>query len=227
MFSDKTFQIAFLISAIAHGFILLQNSNVALLPPKKNEQKFEVSYIKAVEEPKAYPKSEKPQKKEQFLKIPAKITVDKRTPPPFIDKEGIFNKGKEIMSLKQTFTKPEFIKSDIVAIQKKITLPPIDIDKINNPSYISYYQLIREKIRRAAYRNYTRNETGEVYLSFIISSDGYLKEVQLSEERSSPNPYLKEIALRSIKEASPFPDFPKELDYPQLSFNVVISFEIE
>jgi len=226
MLSDKTFQIAFLISVIAHGFILLQNSNVAIFPPKKNEQKFEVSYIKPVEEPKAYPKSEKPPK-EQFLKIPAKITVDKRTPPPFIDKEEIFRKGKEIISANRTFTKPEFIKSDVVAIQKKISLPPIDIDKINNPSYISYYQLIREKIRRAAYRNYTRNETGEVYLSFIISSDGYLKEVRFSEERSSSNLYLKEIAMRSIKEASPFPNFPKELDYPQLSFNVVISFEIE
>jgi TonB family protein len=226
MFSDKTFQIAFLISVIAHGFVLLQNSNVAIFPPKKNEQKFQVSYIKPVEEPKVYPKSEKP-KKEQFLKIPSKITVDKRTPPPFIDKEEIFNKAKEIMSLKKTFTKPDFIKSDVVVIQKKITMPPIDLDKINNPSYISYYQLIREKIRRAAYRNYTRNETGEVYLSFIISSDGYLKEVRFSEERSSSNPYLKEIAMRSIKEASPFPNFPKELDYSQLSFNVIISFEIE
>jgi TonB family protein len=66
-----------------------------------------------------------------------------------------------------------------------------------------------------------------VYLSFIISTEGYLREVRLVEEKSSFSPYLREIALRSIKEASPFPDFPKELDYPQLTFNVVISFEIE
>ena len=226
MFSDKTFQIAFLISAIAHGFILLQNSNVAIFPPKKNEQKFEVSYIKPAQETKIYPKSEKP-KQEQFLKIPAKITADKRTPPPFMDKEGIFKKGKETISLSQVLTKPDFIKSNVVAAQKKISLPPIDIDKINNPSYLSYYQIVREKIRRAAYRNYNRNEVGEVYLSFIISNDGYLKEVRLSEEKSSFTPYLKEVATRSIKEASPFPNFPKELDYLQLSFNVVISFEIE
>ena len=42
----------------------------------------------------------------------------------------------------------------------------------------------------------------------------------------SGNPYLRDIALRSIK-ASSFPNFPKELDYLQLTFNVVISFEIE
>jgi TonB family protein len=86
---------------------------------------------------------------------------------------------------------------------------------------------VREKIRRAAYQNYTRIETGEVYVSFIISNDGYLKEIKLIPEKSSPIPYLRETALKSIKEASPFPNFPKDLDYPQLSFNVVISFEIE
>jgi len=87
--------------------------------------------------------------------------------------------------------------------------------------------MVREKIRRAAYQNYSRIDTGEVFLSFIISNDGYVRDTNLVEEKSSTNFYLREIALRSIKEASPFPNFPKELDYPQLSFNVVISFEVE
>ena len=139
----------------------------------------------------------------------------------------VIRKSREIISQKYAFTKPAFVKPDIIAVKKKITLPPIDLDKINNPSYISYYQIVREKIRRAAYQNYTRAEVGEAYLSFLISSDGSLKAMHLIEEKSSPSVYLKEISLRSIKEASPFPNFPKELDYPQLSFNVVISFEIE
>jgi TonB family protein len=148
-------------------------------------------------------------------------------PPPFIDRESIFNQKQQPVLPKPSFAKPVLIKPDIIAIKKKITLPPIDLDKINNPSYISYYQIVREKIKRAAYQNYTRTEVGEVYLSFIISSDGYLNELQLKEEKSTASPYLKEIALHSIKDASPFPNFPQELDYPQLSFNVVISFEIE
>jgi len=32
--------------------------------------------------------------------------------------------------------------------------------------------------------------------------------------------------LRSIKDANPFPPFPKDLNYPELTFNVVISFEV-
>ena len=226
MFSDKVFQITLLISLAAHGVILLQNSSLNLFAAKKIEQKLEVSYIGNPQEAKPAPKTS-PIKNEPPLKISAKITADKTVPPPYIDKEKIFFRSKEIISQKYVFEKPFLIRPDIIAVKKKITLPPIGIDKINNPVYISYYQIVREKIRRAAYQNYTRSETGEVYLSFVIFTDGSLKEMQLVQEKSSADTYLRDIALRSIKEASPFPNFPKELDYPQLSFNVVISFEIE
>ena len=228
MFSDKTFTITLVLSAITHGIILFQNPNLNLniFPKDKKEPVLEVSYVKSPQETKEYPKTTLP-KKEPFLRLSSKITANKTNPPPFIDRESIFRKSKEIISHKYAFTKPTFAKPDIIAVKKKITLPPIDLDKIDNPSYISYYQIVREKIRRAAYQNYTRAEVGEVYLSFLIFSDGSLKAVQLIEEKSSPSTYLKEISLRSIKEASPFPNFPKELDYPHLSFNVVISFEIE
>jgi TonB family protein len=125
------------------------------------------------------------------------------------------------------FSKPTLTNSQVLAIKRKITLPALQMAKIDNPSYISYYQIVREKIRRSAYQNYTHNATGEVYVSFIISNDGYIKDVRLVEEKTAADDYLKNIALRSIRDASPFPNFPKELDYPQLSFNIIISFEIE
>jgi len=230
MFSDRVFQITLLISLIAHTVILFQNANLNLFSNNKKDQKMEVSYIKEPKKELEPLKAAAPlpvPKKEPFLKLPPNITAKKRTPPPFIDKQDLFNKRESNILPEPTFTKPAFIKPDIIAVKKKITLPPIDIDKINNPSYIGYYQIVREKIKRAAYQNYTHAETGEVYLSFIISCDGYLKEIRLSEEKSSSSSYLKETALRSVKDASPFPNFPKELDYPQLSFNVIISFEIE
>ncbi|OGX41293.1 MAG: hypothetical protein A2984_03035 [Omnitrophica WOR_2 bacterium RIFCSPLOWO2_01_FULL_41_12] len=218
MFSAKAFQITLLISVIAHGIILFQNSNLSLFSKDNKEQDIEVRYLKNDQKPEEKPKTTN-LKKEPLLKLPAKITENKRTPPPFVNKEAGLPES--------IFTKPTLIRPDIISIKKKITLPPVDMDKINNPSYISYYQIVREKIRRAAYQNYTRTETGEAYLSFIVSSEGDLKTVRLVQEKSSKSPYLQEIALRSIKDASPFPIFPKELDYPQLSFNVVISFQIE
>jgi TonB family protein len=218
MSSDRTFLIALSISLIAHGIILWQNSNLDFFSQNKKLQKLEVSYLKNP------PKTEAPKqniviKKEPLLKLSSKITVDKRIPPPYVDKKVSFTKP--------TFTKPNFIRPDIIAVKKKITLPPINMSKINSPSYISYYQIVREKIRRAAYQNYTQAEVGEVYLSFIVSKEGYLKEVRLAADKPVVNPYLRETALKSVKDAAPFPNFPPALDYPQLSFNVVISFEIE
>jgi TonB family protein len=229
MFSDRIFQITFLISLIAHAVILAGNPNFRFLPTPKVEKNLEVRYVQEPKKAKPELKPVNTLKNEPFLKIPPKITLEKKIPPPFIDKEAVFGGNKTPNpSIRQvTFDKPAFAKPDIIAIKKKITFPPVDLDKIDNPSYISYYQIVREKIKRSAYESYTRQETGDVYLSFVISGDGYLKEVRLAQERSSPNPYLREIALRSVKDAAPFPNFPKELDYPQLSFNVIISFEIE
>lgn len=227
MFSNNLFRTAFLVSLIAHGIILAQNPNFNIFPPSKPAQKMEVSYLKHIQENKEQPPVLRSLNKEPFLKMSAKITADKRTPPPFIDKDKLFSKTRTINSRQGLFTKPEFTKPDIIAVKKKITLPAIDTNRISNPSYISYYQIVREKIKRAAYQNYTGREIGEVVISFVISDDGYLKELRLIEDKSSPSTYLRDIALRSIKDASPFPNFPKDLTYPHLSFNLAITFEVE
>jgi TonB family protein len=195
-------------------------------------------------------------KPEPFLRLDSKIIVgNRRAPLPYVEPadtsvgtkvapnrsenntlandsaqaHGLPSFGQSQAENNKTleFSKPIFTNPEMTAFKKKISLPAIEMAKIDNPSYISYYQIVREKIRRSAYQNYTHNETGEVYVSFIISNDGYLKDVHLVEEKTTVNDYLKDIALRSIRDASPFPNFPKELDYPQLSFNIIISFEIE
>jgi len=236
MFTDRALASALALSLLAHGIILLQNPNfnLGILHKNKREHILEVNYIKKLRElpkplrqAKITPPKAGLDQKEAFLDLSAKITAAKINPAPYIDRESIIRKNKEAVSRKYAFIKPAFSKPEIISTKKKISMPPIDLDKINNPSYISYYQIVREKIRRAAYQNYTRAEIGDIYLSFLISSDGSLKAAKLVEEKSSPSAYLRETALRSIKEAAPFPAFPKELDYPELSFNVVISFEIE
>ena len=226
MFSERIFQITFLLSLIAHGIILFQNPNFSLFPALKKEETLEVSYLKIPQGKEEYKKAS-PLKNEPFLKIPSKITLQKIAPPPFLDKESVFKELGQPVLPQPVFNKPAFIRPDIIAIKKKITLPPIGIEKIKNPTYINYYQIVREKIRRAAYQNYMREEEGEIYLSFVISNNGSLKDLRILEDKSSNSAYLKDVALRSIQAASPLPAFPKELDYPQLSFNVVISFEIE
>jgi TonB family protein len=226
MASDKLFQAALLISLLVHGVVLLQNPNFNLPFSNKNETKLEISYVKPSKETKP-PLKAASQEREPFLRLPQNIVVSNKLPPPYIDKETVFKKEKTASLDNKEFSKPIFNKPEIVAIKKKITLPPIDLNKISNPTYISYYQVVREKIKRAAYQIYSGTEEGEATISFIVSSDGYLQDLKLLEEKSSSSEYILEIALRSVKDASPFPAFPRELDYPQLSFNLTITFEVE
>ncbi len=228
MFSEKILQITLVVSLLCHAILLFcYRSNLAIGNLEKKLKSLEITYVKTLESVKrALPKNETA----ALSKIPRKTYLNKSAPPPFIDRESALplKNNPEMYSRSQALLKPNFIKSEVIPLKKKISLPPVDTAKINNPSYLDYYQLVREKIRRSAYQNYSRTEIGEVYISFLISSDGQILEMRLIEDKTRANQYLRDTAMRSIRDASPFPAFPKELSgYPQLSFNVIISFEIE
>ncbi|MFC1703428.1 energy transducer TonB [Candidatus Omnitrophota bacterium] len=110
--------------------------------------------------------------------------------------------------------------------EKKVVVPELSTT-IESPAYLTYYQIIRERIRDLAYLHYVRYQEGEVFLSFVLSSHGSLKDIRIFDDKSTNDAYLRDVALKSIKDATPFPSFPKELEYPELSFNVIISFEVD
>ena len=92
---------------------------------------------------------------------------------------------------------------------------PSDLPSDKKPTYASYYQTIRELIRRSLADNYSRSlGKGEVGVTFILRADGKVKKVDLVEKKSTANEYLKNITLRCIKTASPFPPFPDDLNLP-------------
>lgn len=221
MFSDRSFKFALVISLITHGAILFKPPSLNFLSKLKPLNNIEITYLELKLQEIIKTKGEIP-KREIELKANHKDYMKSSSPPPFREKEKIFKE-----SYSQLSRKPILAKTDIIEIKKKIKLKSLEINKITSPTYISYYQIIREKIRRSAYQNYTRSETGQVYLTFVILSDGTLKEVKAVQEKSTVNNYLKEVALKSIKDVSPYPAFPKGLEYPQLSFNVIISFQID
>ena len=91
----------------------------------------------------------------------------------------------------------------------------------SSEDYINYYQLIREKIRQALKRNYTNYyDEGDVAVTFVLNSDGSLA----SAEASPAGTALTGIAQRSVREAAPFPAFPKALTSSKTPFDLVISF---
>lgn len=116
-------------------------------------------------------------------------------------------------------------------LAKKITLPPLSGEKITNPKYLTYNDDMRDTISRNikqrayTYVNHPDFEVGEVYLTFVLASEGQLKAIKIIEDKTSANDYLRKVALRSIKESSPFPPFPEGFDYPEFTFNLLISFQ--
>ena len=233
MFFDKVFRITFLISLFTHGVVLLQAANLIPFFSTSKKQDMEVHYIKANLQLESLPKifskvtlQRSLPSPEPILKLDSQFITGSKVPPSYIEKSNAYQEGA-FSDKSLGIPKPTFANSNLIAIKRKITLPPIEMAKIDNPSYITYYQIVREKIRRSAYQNYTHNDTGEVYISFIISNDGFVQDVRIIEEKTTTNNYLESVALRSVKNASPFPNFPKELDYTQLSFNIIISFETE
>ncbi len=112
--------------------------------------------------------------------------------------------------------------------KKSVQTPNIPGEVFQTPEYKNYYQIVREKIRRQAYRNYRHIQEGEVFLTFTLTRSGELKEAHVDTAKSIDDEYLRRIALESVQQSSPFPEFPIKLqDKEQLAFNVIISFELK
>ena len=92
--------------------------------------------------------------------------------------------------------------------------------------YISYYELIREKIRACLKAHYnTHQKEGRVQLSFTLKADGSLVLVEADEPNSTDNETLLDIAVRSVREAAPFAPFPKAISLPRMSFDLLVTFK--
>jgi len=121
-------------------------------------------------------------------------------------------------------------KISTLDLDRKITLMPIGTTKINNPKYIAYnsnmYDAISRNIKLRAYTyvNHRDFEAGKVYLTFVLDSNGTLKQIQIIDRKTEANDYLRRVALNSVKESN-FPPFPIGFDYPEFTFNLLITFQ--
>ena len=220
--SDRFFSIALVISLGIHSVIFLRVPFLDLVRKNNELIRVKVAYLKNPPPlPDQRPKRDLIERKKDNSRL-----IDTAS----ISRNEFFDREKRALNPKipQYLPKPAPLSEPMPVFRKKISVPPVEEgNRINRPSYNSYYELIREKIRHSAYQNYSSTETGEVYIAFVVLADGSLKEAKYIEDKSTPSFYLKDISLRSIRAAAPFPSFPPDLDYPQLSFNVLISFQLE
>lgn len=221
MTENKIFSYALVLSLIVHAAILsrLPFHHPRLL--KETTRPIELTYqpVKAViqkQETKAGARGAVPLPRAASRMSSAKIPLESRDQnrPPLPPSQWQLEKSPSV-------------RIDTRAVGRKISVPELKSERINNPVYLDYYQIVRNRIKDRAYRNYSRMDAGEVYLTFVLASDGSLKQIKLVDEKTSGGTYLKDVGLKSIRDSSPFPSFPHDLAYPELSFNVVISFEVK
>lgn len=197
---------ALALSILTHTFLLAGLPSLGKFPSIKEDK--EIQEMEVICEDK-----DTPIKQDDDLVV--------QPPLPYI--EDVIKNFDVIEQNHLSLASPKIMREDL----KEIILSEIpqheNLKKL--PAYMDYYRLIRERIRKNAYRHYRSSDLGEVFLSFVILKDGRLENAYLNEE-SVKNKSLRRIALKSIEEAAPFPSFPEELNnYAYLQFNLSIYFK--
>jgi len=212
---NKSFQFAILISILFHFVVFVGAPQMSFFPSRKSLDTIKITYYK-IKEPPAKLVGIKPQ------------TIAPKLPD--IKKEEILKPAPDKTSeaVKKTESKPpETIKE--VKEKRFEAIVNEEEDNAKKATYISYYRSVREKIRYYADKSYLRERStgqGEVFLSFVVASSGELLQVRIIEARSVEDSLLRNIAINSIRDASPFPSFPAGMNQYQITFNVIISFEL-
>ncbi len=130
---------------------------------------------------------------------------------------------EEIKTEKKPLTEPKptvVIKEPI--IQKPETTAFVNLKDLQLVP-ASYSQTVRGRIIGNLDSEKAEAE-GDVYIRFVITSKGELKELSIIDERSTKNGLLRAAAFEAVKNSSPFPRFPKDITIPEVTFTCQISF---
>jgi outer membrane biosynthesis protein TonB len=210
----RNYGVALTLSLVFHAFVITGMPNIILRKTNNLGEKKETQPLREIKM--------MPQDITKIKKEPSRRDSGADPEPlPYI--ENIMTKLIKNDNLTD-LTKPQILEKPI----KEITISeisPANQSLKNNPAYMDYYRLIRERIRANAYANYNYNKKGEVSLTFLIFHDGSLHDVSLNPE-SIEDATLRKIAIKSVKESAPFPSFPAELQkYSKLQFKIPIYFK--
>ena len=219
---ERIFYIAIILSLVFHVALLTRITgqvNVLEQMKKKNpEMVYEAVRPAPVRNEKVSEISVQQAAAAARVEVPASTHQETSREIPLFRKTG-----PEVDTYRMYERQPEKLKGSRVT--KEVVIPVLKSEKIDTPTYVSYYQIVRDRIRERAYVNYVKLSIGEVYITFVIRSDGSLDQMQIIESRTIANDFLRQVGERSVREAAPFPPFPAELNYPELTFNIAISFQ--
>lgn len=219
MWRDAPFKICLILSTFIHLTFLYPWSFLEVTPSAKiTFQKLELTYFKVGETEDVLVKDIKPitsikeksEKEDTKTKRLEKIKIDlKRDAESKIEEEKTKEEKPEIAKVPQRETDAKESDSEDETLRD------------------SYYLEVREKIKAALEKNGRRfMKEGDVYVRFIVKRDGTLKDLILYKKSGKNMRVLEEIAIKSIKEASPFPAFDESMKEAELPFDLPIRFSL-
>jgi len=205
---NRSINVSLLISVTCHFLLVFSAMPLKLLNTDDTNKTLEVNYYKFKTVP----------FKQQEIRRPSATKARKVSPA---------RKKAKPLPKREAATKIQQVKIKKTPAEKvTVSAQTLSNELKNEPSYLNYFHSVREKIKTVARRNcpgYFRNS--EVFLSFVVLSNGRVKDVAVIRDRSTSGNRLKNIAIKAVRTASPFPDFPEDINLPELNFQLVISFQ--
>ena len=209
---------AFIISMALHAVILfpLTGNSLKKTVDKKIPQ-FDYLVLAETSVSRSIPSKASTSSKKKSKRAYRSRRMTKQTTAKKVSKEANHKASKQLLKTKKILTEKR--KPPTIATKKQT-----DVSLKNNKSYVDYYSIINNQLRQSVVTPESYNE-GEVAVSFVVTADGLLKEVQIADITSTVDSVLRKTAVDIIRNASPFPPFPDELRRIKLTFNVVICFQ--
>ena len=207
MSSDAHFKICIILSTFIHLTLLHSWSFMSFMQrPEMPSQRIELTYFQ-----------EGPVKDLVIKDI--KPIVSSKTPKASTPLMAETYKKVEIDLMPEDSTSPQVEESKAVEFT--------DSASDDGGVLENYYLRVREKIKSALEKNGKQfTKEGEVYVKFVVSRNGDLRDLALYKTSTKDISSLEAIAIKSIKEASPFAVFDGEIDKKELPFKIPIRFTL-
>ncbi|MBF0490557.1 MAG: hypothetical protein HQL15_08060 [Candidatus Omnitrophica bacterium] len=219
MILNDFFLKALFISITIHTLVVCGTYWMKLPEFKKAQQKrMEISYR---------PPSPKTLDIVQKLIKPAQKLDLQNTLPNSSDSFGVrmAKDSRDLKGMRMYERKPVRMTSEQAS---RVVVTPIKSDNVNSPNYTLYNEKVRQSIYERVWTNFSQQRVqvkGYVYLTFIIASDGSLKDFMIIDEKTNASQNLKYISTKSLKEAH-FPSFLKGMTLPEYTFNIEIEYQV-
>ena len=164
--------------------------------------------------------------------VMVKIEIEK---PPLLPKIDVIGEEKK---LKEVIEKPRPPRPELepepqleeVVIEKPLKEPieeMVEVVDSAQEAMLRYQDMVKQRIEEVRrYPSWAKRQgiEGDVYLSFIVLSNGLSKDTKIIH--SSGSKILDEEAVATIKRANPFPPVPKEIGIFFVQMEVTIVFTL-